>query len=73
MPYTKEDAKTKLSPIIDQSLVYVVMETRKNASFQTEYRVSNSVNISNSMWTRLQRSAVKSGAEFRVICRVANA
>ena len=71
MPYSKEDAKSKLS-IVDQARVYVIIDTRKNTSFQTEYRVNNSVNIANSVWTRLQRSSVKTGAEFRIICRVAN-
>lgn len=71
MPYTKEDSKTKLS-IVDQSRVYVIIDSRKNAAFQTEYRVTNSANIANSVWTRLQRSAVKTGAEFRLICKVAN-
>lgn len=71
MPYTKEDVKYKLS-IVDQSRVYVIIDTRKNASFQTEYRITNSVNIANSVWTRLQRSTIKTGAEFRIVYKVAN-
>lgn len=51
--------------------MYVVTDVRKDASFHTEYKLSQA-GADGSQWERLKRAEGKSGTEFRITANMLN-